>query len=419
MIEAYLILDSAVKRCGKSTTQRVMEVFVHRPWTAVGTSEAALFRKIDAEKPTLLLDEVDRLFTRGADRSDPVAAIVNAGNSAGVKVTRMVGEGAGLQPADFATFCPKILAGINARKWPDTVVDRSIVITLKRRTKAEKVERLRFRDLRAEMDDLRARLARWGTEHVDTLRKARPTIPGQLNDRAADGWEPLLAIAELADFESEQGWAERTRKAAVRLSGGEVEDDDHGTTVLAAIRDIFGDADAIHTSTLLESLNGDERLPFSDYRKGQGLNDRGLVKLLKPFVIKPHPVQIAGVQARGYRRDQFADAWSRYCSTHPSDDSEASMRQEASNHGGLGVDGCPSEDPAENPMRQPEKPDEHWEVDALTLLNAKEAPEARNGHLKEHCMKHPDGPAWRKPGGIWTCTICHPPAVLDGIEERS
>jgi hypothetical protein len=374
----YLILDSPVKRAGKSMCERVLELLVRRPWRAVSTSEAALFRKINTERPTLLLDEVDRLFSAKADRADPIAAILNAGNTQGVKVTRMVGEGAAMQPADFEVFCPKVLAGINATKWPDTIVDRSIVLTLKRRKPSEPVERPRYRELRAETEALRAALARWGKEHIDALKRARPYLPSPLNDRQADAWEPLLAIAELADREHERDWADRGQKAAVKLSGQRDDSDEHGILALGAIHAAFDGSDALATDAILRHLNGNEELPFGGYRRGEGLDSRGLAKLLRPFDLRPRTVRLGGETAKGYRREQFEDAWARYLPQGgvksalptPSSAIRPSRASHRNNGGGFRGPGEPSQDPAVTDAQEAENPDEHWDVTDVTARKA-------------------------------------------------
>jgi len=93
--------------------------------------------------------------------------------------------------------------------------------------------------------------------------------------------------------------------------------------LLAAIKKLIGDAVAIRTSTILEKLNPDENLPFSECRKGESSNAHGLARLLKPFVIRPQTLRVDGGLAKGYRREQFADAWMRYCpDTGPEADAE-------------------------------------------------------------------------------------------------
>ena len=313
----YLVVQSPVKRAGKSRFEEVLELLVRAPWRIAAASESALFRKIDLERPTLLLDEVDALFGRSAEANEPIRAVLNAGNRPGAAVARVVGEGSGMTVADFSVFCPKVLAGIHTSRWPDTVIDRSIRVQMRRRKPTERVERFRYRTARAQTEGLRERLARWAQEHSEALLEAEPRTPPELDDRAAEAWECLLAIAELADREGGEGWAQRARAAAVNLAEAEADDDAHGVAMLHAIRVLIGDEDAIHTSTIVEAVNADEQMPFGEYRKGAGVNARGLTKLLKPFAINSHNVRVDGQQAKGYRREQFVDSWARYCENPP------------------------------------------------------------------------------------------------------
>jgi hypothetical protein len=48
--------------------------------------------------------------------------------------------------------------------------------------------------------------------------------------------------------------------------------------------------------------------------KGKPLDDRGLARRLSPYGIKPTTIRILASTAKGYRRSDFADAWSRYLS---------------------------------------------------------------------------------------------------------
>jgi hypothetical protein len=319
----YLILDSAVKRSGKTRAEEVLELLVRRPWRIAAASESALFRKIDEEQPTLLLDEVDALFARRAEANEPIRAILNAGHRPGAAVARVTGEGAAMTVRDYFVYCPKVLAGIATERWPDTVTDRAIPMRLRRRYADERVERFRYRSVRAETDELRARLARWADEHLVALRDAEPELPRRLNDRAAEVWEPLLAIAELADHETGGDLAEQLRAAALALSGEREADGDadHRIAALVAIKRLFDlrGADTIKTETITIALNADDDLPFGDYRRSAGINGRGLAKLLRPFGIRPRNVRIEGKIAKGYRRDDFIDSWRRYLPREQSD----------------------------------------------------------------------------------------------------
>ena len=73
---------------------------------------------------------------------------------------------------------------------------------------------------------------RWAKDHVESLKDADPAVPAKLNDRAADTWRPLFAIADLAGGK----WPDLAREAALKLSG-DVVDDSVGVLLLADLRD--------------------------------------------------------------------------------------------------------------------------------------------------------------------------------------
>lgn len=206
----------------------------------------------------------------------------------------------------FPVFCPKAFAGIGDC-LPDTITDRSIPIRLKRRTRTEQVERFRLRDVEPEGQALRDRLADWLEPQHDHIAASRPALPDELDDRAQDVWEPLLAVADLAD------WSERARCAAVALSTGQEREDDSLTVVL--LRDIYGyfnsnGHDRVRTADLLAHLHAIEDSPWGDWY-GKTLNAHSLSRLLKPYRIQTMPVRVEGEPARDYKREQFADAFAR------------------------------------------------------------------------------------------------------------
>lgn len=207
---------------------------------------------------------------------------------------------------DFQTFCPKAIAGIG--HLPDTVADRAIPIALKRRTDREPCARWRERDGHAEATPLREQLVAWAGRApiIEALRSARPSLPGELGDRQADVWEPLLAIADLAGDE----WPDRARRAALALAGS-IEDSDFVVELLCDVADIlneFSDT-VIPTKDLLAKLVEREDRPWATWRKDdKPITGRGLARLLGPLGI--HPTRLE--QVRGYRRDAFNDALARY-----------------------------------------------------------------------------------------------------------
>lgn len=190
----YLAITSPEKRSGKTRLLEVVELLVREPLSTANISDAALFRVIERRKPTLLMDEVDAVF-KSREREE-LRGLLNAGYRRGAVAHRM-GGASNRELQTFPVFCPKAFAGIG-NCLPDTITDRSIPIRLKRRTRAEKVERFRLRDVGPQGYELRDRLAEWLEPQRDYLAATRPALPGELDDRVQDVWEPLLAVADLA-----------------------------------------------------------------------------------------------------------------------------------------------------------------------------------------------------------------------------
>lgn len=311
----YLAINSPEKRSGKTRLLEVLDLLVACPWLTGRTTAAALARKVHKHRPTLLLDESDAAFNGDKEYAETLRSVLNTGHRRGGKVTVCVGQGANLDFRDFSTFGPKAIAGIG--KLPDTVLDRSIAIVLKRRAPNEPVERFRYRDAALQATPLRESLTQWALQAAPALRDARPDIPDALDDRAADGWEPLLAIADLAGGE----WAERGRRAALALStGGAHEDESVGVRLLADIRAVFEETglDRLSSGVLLEKLAAMEEAPWGDWY-GRPLTARGLAKLLKPYSIGPKTIRQGTDTAKGYWKAEFVDSWERYIPPLPSD----------------------------------------------------------------------------------------------------
>ena len=174
----YLNVTSAVKQSGKTRLLEVLEPIVPAPWFTGRVSAAVLTRKVDAETPTLLLDESDATFSHRSEYAEALRSMLNSGYRRSGKSSLCVGQGAGSTYRDFSTFCPKAITGIGA--LPDTVTDRSIRIVLKRRAPNESVARFRRRDAPRVGAPLRAQLDAWRRTAREALRDAEPTLPPAL-----------------------------------------------------------------------------------------------------------------------------------------------------------------------------------------------------------------------------------------------
>ncbi|MBZ0253684.1 MAG: hypothetical protein K8I02_10125, partial [Candidatus Methylomirabilis sp.] len=133
----YLALLSPEKRCGKTTAVGVLARLAPRALPVSSVSGAGLFRAIETEGPTLLIDEVDTMNLR---ENDGVRAVLNSGHTREAAFTLRC-EGDDHRLRRFSTWAPKVFAGIG--RLPDTLEDRSIVVRLRRKLPEERVRRFR------------------------------------------------------------------------------------------------------------------------------------------------------------------------------------------------------------------------------------------------------------------------------------
>ena len=213
----------------------------------------------------------------------------------------------------FATFCPKLIAGIGG--IPDTVRDRSLVVRLERKPASERVPPWRERDCVA-VNAMRAQIARWTGDHAARIVATLPavTFPNALHDRARDAWESLLAIANVAG----DGWPGRAWKSCEHFAAaGEGDEGGAREMLLADLYAIFEAADmpaVLSSTTIVERLHDMEGRPWKEWRRGKPITAHALARLLKPFEIAPRQDRKAGNGAnlRGYQRADLEGVWEAY-----------------------------------------------------------------------------------------------------------
>ncbi|MFI1299660.1 DUF3631 domain-containing protein [Streptomyces noursei] len=309
-----LAVVGPAKRCGKSRLLDVLVETVHQPLLTINTTPAAIFRSVTEENPpTLLVDEADTIFgsPKVAEKNEEMRGLLNAGHQRNRYVTRVVGNDH--TPHKFATFAMAAIAGIG--DLPDTVMDRAIVIRMRRRAEGESVRPFRSRRDTPALHDLRDRMAAWARPLLDEAANLEPDMP--VEDRAADTWEPLVIVADLAGG----AWPRLARIACARMVAAEAaaeEDHPSGARILADIRRIFagrGEPESLSTEELLYLLRQDVESPWAEWGRS-GLTARDLSAMLREYGIKSGNVRMAdGTQRKGYMRNKFLDAWRRYCPT--------------------------------------------------------------------------------------------------------
>jgi len=259
-----------------------------------------------------------------SEEKTALRSVINSGHTRGQGVVRCVEPD--FAPQLFETFAPKCI-GMVGRKLPATTLGRCIFIELRRRKTSETITRFAHKD-DAELAELRSRLARWAADSEEALCAAvvKTTMPEMFDNRRADNWRVMLAIADLADEDLAGGdWGDKARLAASKIEGAS-DVTSIGVRLLADIKRIFDEdgAEILLSAKLVERLKEDAEGPWAEWGRGKGLTQNSLAVLLGGgggrgrgtrggFGIRSDTVHPApGVQGKGYKRSQFEDVWSRY-----------------------------------------------------------------------------------------------------------
>jgi hypothetical protein len=99
IVTPRLALVSPVRGCGKTNTLELLKLLTARSRKDDGITAAAIFRLVDREHPTLLLDEAHNL---GLDANGILRSVLNSGHRRGGSLTRVIRD----LPKRFSTFAP-------------------------------------------------------------------------------------------------------------------------------------------------------------------------------------------------------------------------------------------------------------------------------------------------------------------------
>ena len=133
----YLFIYSPEKECGKSRVLEVLDLLVNNS-SGVLVDPTPAVRFHTAKNKTQLLDEADTWRNR-----EELRAMLNQGFHKKGRVLRMQKDLNGnFEPKEFATYCPRAIAGIGWDTLPEATRSRAFGIEMVRQTKSERRERL-------------------------------------------------------------------------------------------------------------------------------------------------------------------------------------------------------------------------------------------------------------------------------------
>jgi len=292
---------------------------VNRPAVSSNISSSAFFHAIEELQPTLLMDEADsnlraRREMRGilnAGYTKPTAHVWRLMPRRGARGKSEAGKVEGeSEPGrsdgelvQYSSWCPKAIATIG--HLDDTLASRCIVVRMQRKMEGEQCERLKM--LKA--TELKRQCARFVLDHADTITSADPAMPKALTNRAADIWEPLLALADLAGGH----WPELARQAAEGLTMRAQQHSPIGALLMdIAAMFIIADVDRLFSREIVGVLDLKPDRPWGELRRGGKLNESWLATQLRPYGIRPGTMRIGDQVAKGYLLEDFKETFRRY-----------------------------------------------------------------------------------------------------------
>ena len=269
----YLVITAPDRECGKSKLLNLIGKLVRRPYSMAGApSDSSVFRIIEQNTPTLLMDEVDTYLSK----SKELQGILNGGiDRENAFVTRSEGtSSADMRAVRFSTFGFKVLSGIGSDKSGDALVSRAIIVKLDRKKATDK--RIRVRELPPlELENLRRKMYRlvcaYGEGLKEKARGARVDMPLTMGDRDCDKWEAQALLADMVSAEE----GARLRDVAEKISCVKGEPS-WKTVLLADVYDVVLNAshpDGLRIDDIGLTIRLGNDATHGDYITSRALND--------------------------------------------------------------------------------------------------------------------------------------------------
>jgi hypothetical protein len=188
------------KATGKSM---LLSILANIAFNGVMTSHitpAALYRSIEQDSATILIDEVEKLRSKDKNSMNFLMRILNSGYSQEAK-SLVCNHNGGVDHYDV--YGPKVLAGIN--EIDPVVRSRTIMIQSVKKPGSVFKKRKRPTDLKAVRQKCNDMLMNYALNSASQLQAVYNNIddyidvPSYIENRDLDLWEPLLTIAYLIE----------------------------------------------------------------------------------------------------------------------------------------------------------------------------------------------------------------------------
>ena len=209
---------TADKGSGKSRVMEIVSPLAFNAIMATNHSEASIFRLIDTDGCTLLIDEFEKMKK---DNQQGIINILNAGFNIEGNVVRNEKKGDTYIPTSYSAYSPKIFAGIN--DISDVLMDRCIKIKMFKKPSNVIVQRYKNDPQTMEnIMSIRDELYIFGLQYGPTIKEIYDNneiiLPEELSDRECDIWEVLFAISKIIDCDRILSLEDLIKKYAIQSS---------------------------------------------------------------------------------------------------------------------------------------------------------------------------------------------------------
>jgi hypothetical protein len=285
---------------GKSRAMMINGLLCAKTKTLTNYTAAVLVRWLTKGR-TVALDETDTIFR--TDRSAPLmqAALNDGFTFKGVADKCSGGD----DVTEKSIYCPVMFGGL--RRLPPATMSRSLLVYMEQRKPEQKIDSYMARLHDPQGEAIGAALGDWAGSVAAELASAWPDLPDGCEDRTADCWWALFAIADVAG----RDWPDRIRAAYAELTKGITAEPEKPPLqrLLEDIGTVWTAGDRIGSAELVKALKSLQGTPWATWWP-DAVAPREMAAMLRGAGIEPRKIRIPGrAPVQGYYRADFEDAF--------------------------------------------------------------------------------------------------------------
>ena len=200
----YLFFFSMLMRSGKTRTIELLSHLAFQASRPLNAPTPAALRELASEGGNLILDTLERWREKNQEAHSAAMDILDAGFRNGGTVTKMVSTDGDWRREEFQVYAPYVMAAIGKHSLTDTAWDRSFGIEMHRKPIQITKAKYNWHLCEKECGPVRDDVYRWALRHAERVSRVYLSKELEkeidalgLNDRAADTWAPILALASV------------------------------------------------------------------------------------------------------------------------------------------------------------------------------------------------------------------------------